>query len=74
MAAVHLTLARLLQMLECDSGTIVTVSSMGGRMGISGEAAYCASKFALSGCSESLGDVIWAVQLGRSPNLGRVPG
>ncbi|MBV9351369.1 MAG: SDR family oxidoreductase, partial [Mycobacterium sp.] len=33
---------------------IVNVSSMGGRLGIIHEAAYCASKFALCGWSESM--------------------
>ena len=53
-APVRLTLGLLPHMLERGSGTIVNVSSLGGRLGIPGEAAYCASKFALSGWSESL--------------------
>ncbi len=40
-------------MIERGSGLIVNVSSMGGRLGIAHEAAYCASKFAMSGWSES---------------------
>ena len=49
---VHMSLALLPRMLERDSGTIVNVSSMGGRIGIAHEAAYCASKYALCGWSE----------------------
>ena len=48
-APVQLTLALLPGMLERGRGTIVNVSSMGGRLGIPREAAYCASKFALCG-------------------------
>ncbi len=48
------TLALLPRMLERRSGTIVNVSSLGGRLGIATEAAYSASKFALAGWSESL--------------------
>jgi short-subunit dehydrogenase len=51
---VAITLALLPRMLERRSGTIVNVSSMGGRLGIAHEAAYSASKFALAGWSESL--------------------
>jgi len=40
-------------MLERGDGLIVNVSSMGGRLGIAHEAAYCASKFAMAGWSES---------------------
>ncbi|MGZ4800686.1 MAG: SDR family NAD(P)-dependent oxidoreductase, partial [Acidimicrobiia bacterium] len=40
-------------MLERGTGLIVNVSSMGGRLGIAHEAAYCASKFAMAGWSES---------------------
>jgi short-subunit dehydrogenase len=49
-----MTLAVLPRMLERDRGCIVNVGSMGGRMGIHREAAYSASKFALTGFSESL--------------------
>jgi short-subunit dehydrogenase len=54
LAPVRLMLAVLPRMLERGHGVIVNVSSMGGRLGISHEAAYCASKFALCGWSESM--------------------
>jgi short-subunit dehydrogenase len=50
----RMTLALLPGMLARGSGVIVNVSSMGGRIGIAHEAAYCASKFALCGWSEGL--------------------
>ena len=50
----RMTLALLPLMLERDAGTIVNVASLGGRLGIIHEAAYSASKFALTGWSESL--------------------
>jgi short-subunit dehydrogenase len=50
----RLTLAVLPRMLERRSGVIVNVSSVGGRLGIVHETAYCASKFALCGWSESM--------------------
>jgi short-subunit dehydrogenase len=53
-APVRLTLAVLPQMLARGSGLIVNVSSVGGRLGIIHESAYCASKFALCGWSESM--------------------
>jgi len=55
----RMTLAVLPKMLERDSGVIVNVSSFGGRVGIIGEAAYCASKFALAGWSESMALDLW---------------
>jgi short-subunit dehydrogenase len=58
---VAMTLAVLPRMLERKSGTIVNVSSLGGRLGITTEAAYSGSKFALAGWSESL-----AIDLDRS--------
>jgi short-subunit dehydrogenase len=58
-APVRLTLALLPQMLARESGTIVNVSSLGGRLGIPRESAYCASKFALCGWSESLALDLW---------------
>jgi short-subunit dehydrogenase len=54
LSPVAITLALLPRLLERGSGTIVNVSSLGGRLGIAHEAAYCASKFALAGWSESL--------------------
>jgi short-subunit dehydrogenase len=51
--------ALLPRMLERDRGTIVNVASFGGRAGILGEAAYCASKFALCGWSESMALDLW---------------
>lgn len=53
-AAVRLTLAVLPRMLERGSGMIVNVSSVGGRLGLIHETAYCASKFALCGFSEAM--------------------
>jgi len=49
---VRMGLAVLPRMLERGSGEIVNVSSLGGRLGIVHEAAYCAAKFALCGWSE----------------------
>lgn len=54
LAPVRLTLALLPRMLERSDGMIVNVASVGGRLGIIHESAYCASKFALSGWSESM--------------------
>ncbi len=51
---VALTLALLPRFLERRHGVIVNVSSLGGRLGITNEAAYSASKFALAGWSEAL--------------------
>jgi short-subunit dehydrogenase len=53
-APVRMTLALLPRMLDRGLGTIVNVSSVGGRVGIAHEAAYNASKFALCGWSEGL--------------------
>jgi len=53
-APVRMTLALLPRWLERDRGCVVFVSSMGGRIGIAHEAAYCASKFAMAGWSESM--------------------
>jgi short-subunit dehydrogenase len=53
-APMRLTLALLPRMLDRGSGMIVNVSSVGGRLGIIHEAAYCASKFALCGWSEAM--------------------
>ncbi len=51
---IDMTLALLPHWLARKSGCIVNVASLGGRIGIVHEAAYCASKFALCGWSESL--------------------
>jgi short-subunit dehydrogenase len=51
---VRMTLAVLPRMLARGRGVIVNVASVGGRVGIVHEAAYAASKFALTGWSESL--------------------
>lgn len=51
---IRMTLALLGPMIERGHGLTVLVSSMGGRIGIAHEAAYCASKFALAGFSESM--------------------
>jgi short-subunit dehydrogenase len=56
---VRLTLALLPSMLHRGVGTIVNVSSLGGRLGILRESAYCASKFALCGWSESMALDLW---------------
>ncbi len=56
---VQMSLAVLPRMLERDAGVIVNVSSFGGRVGIMGEAAYCASKFALCGWSEAMALDLW---------------
>lgn len=53
-APMRLTLALLPRMRERGSGMIVNVSSVGGRLGIIHESAYCASKFALCGWSEAM--------------------
>jgi len=49
-----MTMELLPRLVERGQGMIVNVSSLGGRLGIVHEAAYCASKFALCGWSESL--------------------
>ncbi|MGB7052904.1 MAG: SDR family NAD(P)-dependent oxidoreductase [Acidimicrobiales bacterium] len=54
LSPVAMTLALLPRMLERGRGVIVNVSSLGGRLGIPTEAAYCGSKFALCGWSESM--------------------
>jgi short-subunit dehydrogenase len=51
---VQMTLALLPRWLAADRGAVVNVSSMGGRLGIPSESAYCASKFALCGWTETL--------------------
>ena len=58
-APARMTLAVLPRMLERDRGSNVFVSSLGGRLGIVHEAAYCASKFALCGWAESMAMDLW---------------
>lgn len=53
-APMRMTLAMLPRMLARGSGMIVNVSSVGGRLGIIHETAYCASKFAMCGWSEAM--------------------
>jgi short-subunit dehydrogenase len=53
-APMRMTLAVLPRMLARGSGMVVNVSSVGGRLGIIHETAYCASKFALCGWSEAM--------------------
>src|SRR5262249_56389898 len=53
-APMRMTLALLPRMLERGDGVIANVSSVGGRLGIIHETAYCASKFALCGWSEAM--------------------
>jgi short-subunit dehydrogenase len=53
-APVRMTLALLPHWLERGAGCVVNVSSLGGRLPIAHEAAYCASKFALCGWSEAM--------------------
>jgi short-subunit dehydrogenase len=55
----RMSLALLPRLLERGSGLIVNVSSLGGRLGIAHEAAYCASKFALCGWSEAMAIDLW---------------
>ena len=50
----RMTLAVLPRMLARDSGVIVNVSSLGGRLGIIHETAYCASKFGVVGFTRAL--------------------
>ena len=60
LSPVAISLALLPRLLERDAGVIVNVSSLGGRLGIANEAAYSASKFALSGWSESMALDLWS--------------
>ena len=64
LSPVALTLALLPRLLERGSGTIVNVSSLGGRLGIAREAAYSGSKFALAGWSEALAADLWGTGVG----------
>jgi short-subunit dehydrogenase len=51
---VRMTMALMPKMLERKSGTIVWVSSMGGRIPIANESAYNAAKYAMCGFAECL--------------------
>lgn len=51
---VRMTLTALALMRARGGGLIVNISSLGGRLGIAHEAAYCAAKFALCGFSEAM--------------------
>ncbi len=51
-APVRMTLALLPRWIARHAGCVVNVSSLGGRIPIAQEAAYCASKYALCGWSE----------------------
>jgi len=50
---IRMAMTLLPRMQARGSGLIVNVSSMGGRLGIVHEAAYCAAKFAMCGWSET---------------------
>ncbi|MET8854242.1 oxidoreductase [Amycolatopsis sp. NPDC004625] len=52
--AVAVTKAVLPHLRAQGSGTVVQISSMGGRLSMPGFGAYCATKFALEGLSEAL--------------------
>ena len=54
LAPSRMTLRVLPRMMAGSGGVIVNVASMGGRLGIAHEAAYCARKFALTGWSEAM--------------------
>jgi short-subunit dehydrogenase len=53
LSPVAIALAVLPRMLQRRSGTVVNVSSLGGRLGIMTESAYSGSKFALAGWTEA---------------------
>ncbi len=59
----RMTLATVPRMLERGRGVHVYVSSLGGRLGIVHEAAYCASKYALCGWAESMAIDLWHTPL-----------
>jgi short-subunit dehydrogenase len=59
-APARMALRLLPRLIERDRGMIVNVSSLGGRLGILHETAYCASKFALCGWSEAMALDLWS--------------
>lgn len=59
LAPVRMTLATLPGMLERGRGCQVYVSSLGGRLGIGAESAYCGTKFALAGFAEAAAIDLW---------------
>jgi NAD(P)-dependent dehydrogenase (short-subunit alcohol dehydrogenase family) len=59
LSPVRLTLALLPQMLERGEGRVVNISSVAARLGPPGEAAYAASKAALTAWSESMAVDLW---------------
>ncbi|MCU1453234.1 MAG: short-chain dehydrogenase [Acidimicrobiales bacterium] len=61
---VRMSLAILPKMLDRDAGLVVNVASFAGRVGVMGEAAYCASKFALCGWSEAMALDLWHTGIG----------
>ena len=54
LSPVAMTLALVPRMVRRGRGVVVNVSSLGGRLGVATEAAYCASKFAMAGWSEAI--------------------
>ena len=54
LSPVRMTLAVLPGMVSRGRGVVVNVSSLAGRLGVMGEAAYSASKFAMCGWSEAM--------------------
>jgi NAD(P)-dependent dehydrogenase (short-subunit alcohol dehydrogenase family) len=64
LSPVRLTLALLPHMVERGSGRIVNVSSVAATLSSPGEAAYVASKAALTGFSESMDGVFAALEEG----------
>jgi short-subunit dehydrogenase len=61
---VCMSLTLLPKMLERDRGLVVNVASFAGRVGVKGEAAYCASKFAMCGWTECMTLDLWHTGVG----------
>ncbi|MFZ4584197.1 MAG: SDR family NAD(P)-dependent oxidoreductase [Acidimicrobiia bacterium] len=53
LSPIQMAMVAIRKMLDANGGCIVNVGSMGGRIGIARESAYCAAKFAMSGWSEA---------------------